>query len=170
MADMNKSTLQKWLLSIAVDAETVPTNSNQKATPLSTIKMKLVLTWDKKTNEFAIAREEASKDQPREPADKTETAILEWLRRIHFKARTAFQTPYPGLVSRYPEGDVFGYIIVTTIDGMERAFQETAFNDYAELRRLFIVFVASNDRESTAALRTMPGRTLPSRTSIVVGT
>jgi len=65
----------------------------------------------------------------REPSDKTETAILEWLRRIHFKARTAFQKPYPGLISRYPEGDLFGYIIVTTIDGMEQALQRKA--DYA---------------------------------------
>jgi len=76
---------------------------------------------------------------------------------------------YPRLVTLYPNGDKFGYLLVFTAAGMDQALQQTVFHEYGDLRRLYIVMVAENDRESTAVLRTIPTRRFPPRTSIVVG-
>jgi hypothetical protein len=107
--------------------------------------------------------------QPPNTLTGAENSVVEWLRRIHTQGKAGFQKEYPGLVAQYPNGDKFGYLMASTCDGMEKAIQETVFNQYEDLRRLFVVLVAQNDRESTAALRSMPTRKLPTRVSVVVG-
>jgi hypothetical protein len=54
------STVQQWRLTIAIDAQTVPIDSSQAPTVLGQMKMLLVLTWNKATNEFSIAEETES--------------------------------------------------------------------------------------------------------------
>ena len=139
----------------------------------------LLVQWDRKNSTLAIApyrqpdpsapRSPSLSSDPPAPITLAETAVLEWLRRIHSRGKTGFQKGYPGLVARYPDGDVFGYLIESSVEGMERALQETIFNEYAELRRLYVILIAPNDRETTAALGTMPNRKFPARTSVVVG-
>ncbi len=52
---------------------------------------------------------------------------------------------------------------------MEKLIQQTDFNRYDDLRRLYIVMTSEENREITAAARSMLTRKLPARVSVTIG-
>jgi predicted nucleotide-binding protein len=55
--DTDQSAMQRWLLSISIDAQTVPTNSGLTAVPIQAANCRLVVTWDRDKNEFFVEPE-----------------------------------------------------------------------------------------------------------------
>ena len=52
---------------------------------------------------------------------------------------------------------------------MDKLIQETDFNRYDDLRRLYVVMISQENIEITAAARSMLDRKLPARISVVIG-
>ncbi len=48
------SEVQRWLLSLSVEAQTFAPSAASLAKPLTEIKLNAVICWDKRTNEFSI--------------------------------------------------------------------------------------------------------------------
>jgi hypothetical protein len=103
------------------------------------------------------------------PLSPAEEAVSQWVRRIHFQGRIGYQKEYPGLVANTPKGEKIGYLMTSTAAGMEKMIQETDFNHYDDLRRLYIVMVGLDALEPSSAARSMLTRKLPDRISVVIG-
>lgn len=56
--DADKSTMQRWRLTIAIDAQTAPMDSSHSPTPLKQLKASVIVTWNTEKNRFSIASEE----------------------------------------------------------------------------------------------------------------
>ena len=130
----------------------------------------LVVRWDKKYSTLLIAPGNKSVEQedtlsltPIDPLTAAEDAVVDWIRRIHFQGKVRFQRPYPGIIATTPKGETFGYLVASTAQGMEKLIQETAFNNYDDLRRLYIVMISQDNRELTAAARSMLDRRVPAQ-------
>jgi hypothetical protein len=165
--DTDKSPIQRWLLTGLIESTAVPPNKSDIPVANADVDFRVVIYWRKETNEFAIEGTES--DQPLIPENSTDDAVINWLRRIHFQGRVLREQGYPSIIAHCPNGDLMGYKIETTIDGYARALQESVFHNLNRLRRFFIVLVSDHDRTSTAVLRDVDRRTLPPRTSIVIG-
>jgi hypothetical protein len=136
----------------------------------------VVVRWDKKHSALLAA----PYDKPLEPAvelnpdpptalSDAEGAVLEWLRRIHFQGKVGFRKEYPRLIAVTPQEDTMGYLIATTAEGTEKLIQQTDFNSFDDLRRLYIVMISPDYRELTAAARSMLTRKLPAKVSVTIG-
>jgi hypothetical protein len=106
---------------------------------------------------------------PPSPLSGAEIAVSEWIRRIHFQGNVGYRKEYPSLVANTPRGEKMGYLIASTSAGMEKLIQDTDFNNYDDLNRLYIVMVGLNNLELTTAARSMLDRKLPRRISVVIG-
>lgn len=136
----------------------------------------VLVRWDKKHSTllaipFDKPAEPAVKlnPDPPKPLSATEGAVVEWLRRIYFNGKVGFRKEYPGLVALTPDGDQIGCLIASTASDMEKRIQETDFNRYDDLRRLYVVMISQENIEITAAARSMLDRKLPARISVVIG-
>lgn len=166
--------VQIWRLTIATASSDAPDFRGGKvaAMPPSYV----VVRWDKKFSTLLMApydkpveQEDGLSPTPLNPLNSAEDAVVDWLRRIHFQGRVRFRKPYPGIIAVTAQGDTIGYLIGSTAAGMERLIQETAFNNFDDLRRLYIVMISQDNRELTAAARSMLTRKLPARVFVTIG-
>lgn len=167
--------VELWRLTIASASSDAPEFRNEKVVAMAPCYV--VVRWDKKFSTLLIAPYDKPVEQddklsldPITPLGAAEDAVMEWLRRIHVQGKVRFQKPYPGIVAVTPKGDTIGYLITSTAAGMIRLIQETAFNNFDDLRRLYIVVISQDNRELTAACRDMLTRKLPARVFVTIGT
>jgi hypothetical protein len=161
-----------WRLAlVTVYGKTPEIRNNGTALPVCY----LLVRWDRKFSTMLmtqydepIAEVQLAPESPI-PLSRAETAVLEWVRRIQFPGKPGYQKEYPGLVATTPRGEKMGYLMASTAAGMEKLLQETDFNNYDDLRRLYIVMVGRDNLELSAAARSMLNRKLPDRISVVVG-